>query len=132
MKNSVYSHVKAILAAPFNVTVTIPLLILVLSGDLRIGWAMGGSLIVGTLLLSGGLYLLVTTIRLFARKGEGTLAPWNPPQKLVVAGPYRYVRNPMYSGVLFITGRSGCFRLLLFTRLVSPLLDADTCSYPLL
>jgi protein-S-isoprenylcysteine O-methyltransferase Ste14 len=30
--------------------------------------------------------------------GEGTLAPWDPPQKLVVVGPYRYVRNPMHSG----------------------------------
>jgi protein-S-isoprenylcysteine O-methyltransferase Ste14 len=33
---------------------------------------------------------------------EGTLAPWNPPQRLVVRGIYRHVRNPMISGVLFI------------------------------
>jgi protein-S-isoprenylcysteine O-methyltransferase Ste14 len=30
------------------------------------------------------------------------LAPWDPPAHLVVRGPYRYVRNPMISGVLFI------------------------------
>jgi len=30
------------------------------------------------------------------------VAPWNPPQHLVVGGPYRYVRNPMISGGLFI------------------------------
>ena len=30
------------------------------------------------------------------------MAPWNPPQHLVVVGPYRYVRNPMISGGLFI------------------------------
>jgi protein-S-isoprenylcysteine O-methyltransferase Ste14 len=36
------------------------------------------------------------------KKGRGTLAPWNPTQKLVTDGVYRYVRNPMISGVLFI------------------------------
>lgn len=40
--------------------------------------------------------------RLFVRLGDGTPAPWDPPRKLVVAGPYRYVRNPMITGVLFM------------------------------
>jgi protein-S-isoprenylcysteine O-methyltransferase Ste14 len=30
------------------------------------------------------------------------LAPWDPPKNLVVEGPYRYVRNPMISGVLVV------------------------------
>ena len=34
--------------------------------------------------------------------GHGTLAPWSPPQELVVSGPYRYSRNPMYVAVLLI------------------------------
>jgi protein-S-isoprenylcysteine O-methyltransferase Ste14 len=60
-------------------------------------------LLVGTAVLLGiGVVLLVTTVSLFAKIGRGTLAPWNPPQHLVVVGPYRYVRNPMISGVLFI------------------------------
>lgn len=33
---------------------------------------------------------------------EGTLAPWNPTQRLVVQGVYCHVRNPMISGVLAI------------------------------
>jgi protein-S-isoprenylcysteine O-methyltransferase Ste14 len=46
--------------------------------------------------------LFVTTVALFGKIGRGTLAPWNPPQHLVVVGPYRHVRNPMISGLLFV------------------------------
>jgi protein-S-isoprenylcysteine O-methyltransferase Ste14 len=56
----------------------------------------------GGLLLAAGLVVLVTTIGLFARVGKGTLAPFDPPRHLVVAGVYRHVRNPMLSGVCFI------------------------------
>ncbi len=49
-----------------------------------------------------GLSLMAATIRLFAQVGQGTLAPWEPPQRLVVRGVYRHVRNPMISGVLFV------------------------------
>lgn len=41
----------------------------------------------------------------FGRTGHGTPAPIAPPTRLVVVGPYRYVRNPMYLG--FITGWIG-------------------------
>src|SRR5580698_7108389 len=41
----------------------------------------------------------------FGWTGRGTPAPMAPPQKLVVAGFYRYVRNPMYLG--FFTGWLG-------------------------
>jgi protein-S-isoprenylcysteine O-methyltransferase Ste14 len=38
----------------------------------------------------------------FYRAGRGTLAPWAPPVKLVVTGPYRWSRNPMYLAVMSI------------------------------
>jgi protein-S-isoprenylcysteine O-methyltransferase Ste14 len=41
----------------------------------------------------------------FGHTGRGTPAPFAPPQRLVVVGFYRYVRNPMYVG--FFTGWIG-------------------------
>ena len=52
------------------------------------------------LLLLVGLSFLAWTISLFFRRGRGTLAPWDPPKHLVIAGPYRFVRNPMITGVV--------------------------------
>ncbi|MGZ5494108.1 MAG: methyltransferase family protein [Thermoanaerobaculia bacterium] len=58
--------------------------------------------ILGALLMLAGFALFVATVFLFATEGHGTLAPWDPPARLVLRGPYRFVRNPMISGVLFI------------------------------
>ena len=89
------------------VTVVIPALVLWATVTLNVGWALRSPAnvaptLVGCLLIAAGLGLLATTIRLFATLGKGTLAPWDPTLRLVVAGPYRYVRNPMISGVLGI------------------------------
>ncbi len=40
----------------------------------------------------------------FAWSGRGTPAPVDPPTRLVIGGPYRYCRNPMYVGVLAVIG----------------------------
>jgi protein-S-isoprenylcysteine O-methyltransferase Ste14 len=55
---------------------------------------------IAPLFLVVGLALLVTTIWQFARSGEGTLAPWDAPTRLVDRSLYGWVRNPMYLGVL--------------------------------
>jgi protein-S-isoprenylcysteine O-methyltransferase Ste14 len=41
-------------------------------------------------------------VQLLANVGQGTLAPWDPTQHIVVRGPYRHVSNPMISGVLAV------------------------------
>jgi protein-S-isoprenylcysteine O-methyltransferase Ste14 len=56
----------------------------------------------GLWVLAIGLTLFMTSLRRFANDGDGTLAPWDPPRRLVIRGPYRYVRNPMTSGVVFV------------------------------
>jgi len=50
------------------------------------------------LAVSLGLTLILWTGSLLKKIGMGTPASWDPPQKLVVLGPYRYVRNPMTIG----------------------------------
>src|SRR5438132_93883 len=99
-------QVRAI-AVPTTVTLLVPGLVLVLDRSVRVGWGLAGGwpalpIAVGALLLLAGLTLVVATVRLFATEGKGTLAPWDPPRRMVVRGPYRYVRNPMISGVLTI------------------------------
>ncbi len=53
-------------------------------------------------LLAGGSILLLWCVREFYFAGKGTLAPWSPPQHLVVSGLYRVSRNPMYVAVVLI------------------------------
>jgi len=103
-----WKQLGAILLLPITGTVVIPGVIPWLTGpDTLKLWQSGPSIRVGLPVLGGalvclGFVLMVATIQLFMTVGKGTLAPWNPPQRLVVHGIYRYVRNPMISGVLFV------------------------------
>jgi protein-S-isoprenylcysteine O-methyltransferase Ste14 len=65
--------------------------------------------------------VLVWCVVDFATAGQGTLAPIDPPTRLVTRGLYRYVRNPMYWGVgLLLLGQSMLFASwVLFTYLVT-------------
>jgi protein-S-isoprenylcysteine O-methyltransferase Ste14 len=58
--------------------------------------------VVAFLSIGAGAALLGICIWEFASRGRGTLAPVDPPRALVVRGPYRYVRNPMYVAVTMI------------------------------
>lgn len=68
-------------------------------------------------LAAGGLAAGDSMVR-FAWRGRGTPAPWSPPERFVATGLYRFVRNPMYLGVLgLIVGQGllfGSIRVLLW------------------
>lgn len=107
-------YLLPILLLPGTVTVGIPALILRRTG--WSGWAVDTplsavGLLTGLACLIIGLSLAIQTMHLFIRIGRGTPAPWDPPNKLVLAGPYLRVRNPMISGVFFILlGEALCFQ----------------------
>ncbi len=58
---------------------------------------------VGLPLVVLGVAVISTCFVEFIRRGRGTPAPYDPPRELVVAGLYRYVRNPQYVGVFLVS-----------------------------
>ena len=93
------------LALPFVVVVVIPSLLLPYLRHMDTHWRLSrcgylAAAAMGVVIFALGFLLFARCVRLFAEVGEGTLAPWDPPRKLVVVGPYQHVRNPMILGVI--------------------------------
>ena len=101
------AHIKALVLLPGTVTIIVPSILLFFDQSARSTWGTPAAfmivmMMIGSVLLISGLFLLVATNREFFYIGSGTLAPWSPPLRLVVSGIYRHVRNPMITGVLAI------------------------------
>jgi len=98
--------IRTIIILPGSALVFIPGAILWVTGNTLCAASMPDSALISfwfsLILLCTGLVLAFWTARLFLTYGEGTPAPWNPPKKLVVRGPYCYVRNPMITSVMFM------------------------------
>ena len=63
------------------------------------------------ILLGSG--IVAASVWAFLTEGHGTLAPIDPPKRVVVGGLYRFTRNPMYDGVLLVLlGEAWMFRSL--------------------
>jgi len=97
-------HLFAILVLPVVMAGVVPRWLLTTYAQVDSRWGAGSPLAwamrgLGAILLLAGFGLFCWCVALFAREGRGTLAPWDPTQRLVAVGPYRYVRNPMISGV---------------------------------
>jgi protein-S-isoprenylcysteine O-methyltransferase Ste14 len=129
-------HLLSIVALPFTMTVLVPWLLarqyqtVVALGTTSSDLAVQGA---GLVLFTIGAVLFTASLWQFIVRGRGTLAPWDPPKHLVVDGPYRYVRNPMISGVLFlIAGEAGVLRSWPHAAFVLTFLAINSIYIPLL
>ena len=71
------------------------------------GWRTGTVLVwplraAGWVMIAAGLLVIVPAFVRFVREGSGTPAPVAETDRLVVGGPYRFVRNPMYLAVMLV------------------------------
>jgi protein-S-isoprenylcysteine O-methyltransferase Ste14 len=87
---------------PGGVAGYLPLRVIGRDGSSPQGWSY-----IGAIPATIGWLTYAWTAFEFAWTGRGTPAPIDPPRRLIVHGLYRYVRNPMYVGVLLvITGEA--------------------------
>ena len=94
--------IKNLFILPFNVLVTLPFILNFSNNTQLINEYNIYFKIIGILILISGILLFTKTVFLFFKFGNGTIAPWDPPKKFIIRGPYRYVRNPMLIGVNLI------------------------------
>jgi protein-S-isoprenylcysteine O-methyltransferase Ste14 len=98
-------QLASFVALPFTVAVLVPIWIGRRSGS---HFVSGSDLVSLAFLLGGyataaaGALLVTWSLYYFWTRGRGTLAPWDPPRRFVVSGPYCYVRNPMIGGVILV------------------------------
>lgn len=57
-----------------------------------------------------GVLLYLSCVWVFSTAGRGTPGIWDPPQRFVAVGPYRWVRNPIYiAALLIVSGEAWLF-----------------------
>ena len=102
----VWRLLKPIIILPGTVLVFVPSLILIATSNTRFfSGLLGPAQLLFWIAMAAAavaLFLAAWTVTLLTKFGQGTPAPWDPPQKLVVRGPYRHVRNPMITSVLLM------------------------------
>ncbi|MBD3211882.1 MAG: isoprenylcysteine carboxylmethyltransferase family protein [Candidatus Lokiarchaeota archaeon] len=95
------------LLLPISVAIIIPLILLFIIDSRTLDDLFSPNLIIvilGLLLLIIGIIGFVKCNLIFIKKGKGTLMPLKrlETQKLIIKGPYKYVRHPMIISVLII------------------------------
>lgn len=88
------SAMRAVLVLPTTAALVVPLLIGAVDPWRGAFWLAGlAPVLVGVI-------VVFRTVRDFFVVGRGTLAPWDPPRRLVTVGLFGWCRNPMYVGVI--------------------------------
>ena len=97
---------KTIILLPGTVLVFIPGAILLATRDSRFALEVASPAEIwfwlALLAAIFGLVLSGWAAMLLVKLGQGTPAPWDPPKRLIIRGPYRHVRNPMITGALLM------------------------------
>lgn len=105
MESSIIKRILKILflmiIGPGSVIVFIPCLIMSFFGPPDF-YKIGHSQYIGIIPILMGLIISLWCFYDFISVGKGTPVPTDPPEKLVIIGMYRFVRNPMYIGILFL------------------------------
>ena len=79
--------------------------------DATLSFAFGGwTPALGIALMAAAGMLALACVATFVTRGEGTPAPIDPPRKFVAAGPYKFVRNPMYIGGFLVLVGFGLYK----------------------
>ena len=129
-RNTVISILFIVLGGPGIVLVYLPLWFT--HFDVPAGEPLWQTLLAAGL-IAAGLTPLLESIRRFIVVGRGTLVPVVPTERLVVSGLYRYVRNPMYVGVVMAaSGEAVLFRssdLAIYTVVVALGFHLFVCLY---
>lgn len=95
MTRKIFALIRALIVAPLFILIWLRWLPL---------WLVGPKVFadprpLGWIVVAIGAVIGLPCVWEFAWRGLGTPAPFDPPRRLVVTGPYRYVRNPMYVGM---------------------------------
>lgn len=97
---SASSAIRSVLALPVMIALVVPAAIIAVDPWRRPMEVP--SVVIGTVMgLAGAAMVTRTALDLFSL-GQGTLAPWDPPRRLVTSGLFAHCRNPMYVGVLAV------------------------------
>ena len=117
---------------PGTIAVVLPYRLVTTSGA-RGAVDLGSLRYIGLLFIVAGAFIYLWCAWDFAITGKGTPAPIDPPKELVVRGLYKYVRNPMYIGVLcLVLGQAvwfGALWLLGYAAIVFLLFSAFVILY---
>lgn len=101
-QNAALASTIFFIVAPGVVAGVIPWLISGWSAPDSSPYFIGLLIGLGGLVVGGGLVILIDSFLRFVNEGSGTPMPWMPTDKIIARGAYRFVRNPMYVGIIAI------------------------------